>query len=748
MQHFRVALMASAIGTLCMIAPAHAQTTAAETSASTDSTGIADIVVTAERREQSTQRSALSIQVVGGEALEKAGVSAAGDLTKLTTGVEIGVAGANSQIYVRGVGSFAYIPLQSPGVAFNVDGVYVGRPDSVAGNFYDIARIEVLKGPQGTLYGRNANGGSINLVTNDPRIGERSMDLNLEGGNYSLAHASGAINLPIGEHSALRAAFNVVQRDGYLSDGTFDDKQQAARIRFKTEPNENLTIVLNADYAHTGGRGGNATWRPRRPGADPYESITEPAAQAYKHSFPGSGLAPFTNTDRNDGYQDNQYYNLSAQVDLRLGFATLTLLPAYRHSDIDYLTYDLGARYRMDKSSSQTSLEARLGNKTGNLTWVIGGYYFHETQDGFYDITPGDVPVPFFGGAVLLNQRIAFKPKTDAYAAFGQATLGLAPGFRLIAGARYTHEKASVSGTISNLTPAALLSAYSPTGSFDGTTFKAGFEYDLAPQSMLYATYSTGFKAGGLNQTPTPAIATFRPEKLNSAEVGIKNRFLDNKLQINVSAYHWKYKNLQDARAAFDAFGVNFITFNSGDATIYGATLDIIAKPWTGGTFNFSGEYAHSKYDRFLVSTPTPLFLAGSTGCPTTSTGPGGLTTADCSGFQVARVPKWTFTAGYDHEFLLADGGSVNAGASVKYSSARWIGIDFVAAQRDDAYAVVDANISYTTPDSRLTVGLFGRNLTKSVYYTGGVATTFIPGLFAANIGAPRTYGARLSAHF
>jgi iron complex outermembrane receptor protein len=114
----------------------------------------------------------------------------------------------------------------------------------------------------------------------------------------------------------------------------------------------------------------------------------------------------------------------------------------------------------------------------------------------------------------------------------------------------------------------------------------------------------------------------------------------------------------------------------------------------------------------------------------------------------VARVPEWTATAGYDQVFALPNGGSVSAGATFKYSGSRWIGIDFVPAQRDDAYAVLDASLSYTSPDQRLTVGLFGRNLTKSVYYTGGVATTFIPGLFAANIGAPRTYGVRLNAHF
>ena len=743
----RMAAMSAVLSLITAFASALAQEPQSAPGALAEE-GLAEVVVTAERREESAQRSALSIQVLSAEELAKAGVSTAADISKVTPGVEVGVAGANSQIYVRGVGSFAYIPLQSPGVAFNVDGVNVGRPDGVAGNFYDLARVEVLKGPQGTLYGRNANGGSINLITNQPVLNEQSGDLAVEAGKFDLAHVSGSANLSVGSASALRAAFNVVHRDGYLSDGTFDDVQQAGRIRFLTEAISDISILLNADFAHIGGKGGDATWLPQRPGSDPYESITEAAAQAYKHSFPGSALAPFTNTDRKDGNQDNQLLNLSAQVDWRLGWATLTLLPAYRHTSIDYLTYDLGARYRMDKTSGQTSFEARLGNGSPDLTWVLGAYYFRETQSGYFDITPGDVPVPFLGGAVLLNQRISFDPETTSYAGFGQASVTVFPSFRLVGGARYTYENAEVNGTISNLTPAALLSNYSPRANFDGVTFKAGLEYDLAPRSLLYATYSTGFKAGGLNQTPTPTIATFQPEKLYSAEIGSKNRFLDNRLQLNGSLYHWKYKNLQDSRAAFDAFGVNFITFNSGDATIYGGTLDLAAKPWRGGTVTISSEYAHSKYDRFVFSTPTPLFLPGSTGCPTTSTGPGGLTSANCSGYQVARVPDWALTAGYDQEFILGNGSSFAAGVSYRYSGARWIGIDFVPAQRDQAYSVVDAHVAYTTASKRLTIGLFARNLSNEVYYTGGVATTFIPGLFAANIGAPRTYGVQVTAHF
>lgn len=741
--------IASIIGGHTALAQSVSATSPEAAAQSPTETGIADIVVTAERREQSVQKASLTIQVLGGEDALKAGLSSASDITKLTTGVEIGTGGANTQIYVRGVGSFAYSPLAAPGVAFNVDSVYVARPNGVDGNFYDIARVEILKGPQGTLYGRNANGGSINVITNAPQLGVREMSVNMEAGNYDLAHVSGAINLPVGEKAALRAAFNVVQRDGYLSDGTADDVKQAGRLRFKWEPTPDVSLVLNADYIHIGGKGSNGVYLPRRPGASPYEAVSADAANDYKQSFPAvAPFAPFTTRLKDEAYQATNLYNLSAQLDWQLGFATFTVLPAYRKGDVNYLTNDVGGRYEVTQDSEQKSLEVRLGNSSSALTWVVGGYYFDEDQSGVTLVNNGDIPVPFFGGGVLQNYYIFYKPTTKAYAAFGQATVELLDGVRLIAGGRYTYEKGSNEGFINNLsaTPPARLIDFPGKASFDGFTYKLGVEYDIAPRSMFYATYSTGFKAGGFSQASAPQNI-YEPEKLYAAEVGVKNRFFDNKLQINASAYHWKYKNLQDSRVNFDSAGnLAFITFNSGDATIYGGTLDVVAQPTPNDTISFSGEYAHSKYDRFVIDTPAGIFQPGSTGCPVTFAA--GNARQDCRGFQVARVPKWSATASYNHIFKLANDADITAGGSLKYSAARWIGIDFTPAERDGSYAVVDADLTYNAPGGAWSVGVFGRNLAKTVYYTGGIQSAFIAGLFTANIGAPRTYGMRANFKF
>ena len=235
----------------------------------TNTGSLDEIVVTAEKRELNVQKSALTIEVLNADSMEKAGISQATDLQAVIPGLTIGLGGNNDQIFIRGVGSFAYSPISTPGVAFNVDGVYVGRPDGLGSNFYDLARVEVLKGPQGTLYGRNANGGSINVVTNEPSLGEDSAYIATEFGDYGLVHVVGAANAAMGDRSALRVAFNVIRRDGYLSDGSDDDVESAGRIRYKFQPNDAVSLLFNTDYAHLGGRGSGSVWLPRPPGKTP-----------------------------------------------------------------------------------------------------------------------------------------------------------------------------------------------------------------------------------------------------------------------------------------------------------------------------------------------------------------------------------------------------------------------------------------------------------------------------------------------
>jgi iron complex outermembrane receptor protein len=390
-------------------------------------------------------------------------------------------------------------------------------------------------------------------------------------------------------------------------------------------------------------------------------------------------------------------------------------------------------------------VEARLGDASPILTWVIGGYFFDEGVKGASNVYQSDA---------LQYDLVQYLPTTKASAAFGQTTINVRGDLRLIIGGRYTREHDTLTGALSSLAsdPISLLERFGGNKTFSGFTYKTGFEYDLAPANMIYATYSTGFKAGGFSQTVAP-LNVYQPEKL------------DNRLQVNLSAYQWKYKDIQDQRVNFDPLGnINLLTYNSGDATIAGGTLDLIGKLTNADTLSLSTEYANSHYSSYWFQEPAPVFQPASTGCSitgpyapgaripyssagyTTNIDPTPIVVGSCAGFQVARVPLWSGTVGAQHVISLPGSASLRASAQMHFVGAEWLNIDFVPAERDKSYEVVDADLTYAARGWSL--GIFGRNLGNTAYYTGGLQQPFVGGLFAANIGPPRTYGVHADYHF
>ena len=212
------------------------------------------IIVTAQRREQDLQSTALAIEAASGENLTRAGVVSADQLTNQFSGVQIG-GGSTPQIYIRGVGDFGVLPSANPAVVTSLDGVAISRPQAIGGNFFDLERVELLKGPQGTLYGRNASGGALNLVSVRPRLGSISGYANIDIGNYGYVSGEGALNLPLGQSTAMRLSAQVTDRDGYLSDGTGDDVHQSVRLQTYSEFGDAVDIRLQGTYTNFGGKG-------------------------------------------------------------------------------------------------------------------------------------------------------------------------------------------------------------------------------------------------------------------------------------------------------------------------------------------------------------------------------------------------------------------------------------------------------------------------------------------------------------
>ena len=747
----RLGLYASVAAAALLIAsPSFAQTPAAPPSAEAapaEQPRIQDIIVTANRRAENIQKSSLAIQAFDSETLKSQGVAQAGDLSKLVQGLQVGFSGSTSQIYIRGVGDFSANPLANPGVAFNVDGVYVGRPEAVGVNFFDVERLEVLKGPQGTLYGRNSSGGAINLITGSPSLTAVKGFATAEVGNYGLLHFEGAVNLPLGDKFAVRAAFNRIKRNGYLSDGTSDDDQIAGRVKLLFQPSDSVRLVISADGERVRGKGGGYVNLPRRPGSSAWEGAGSVEGADYARTF-----NPFVLLDANgnkintsDSYVHNDFWNISAQLDADLGFANLTVIPAYRYSKTDTLSYNAQVQHLLGTARQQT-FEVRLGKSNNQLKWVLGGYYFHEHN-------PGEIRV--FVGAPLLKSKPTYDPAGTSYAAFGEATYSVTNAFRLIAGARYTTEKRTLNGTFfvyPNYDDITVFPALTFKGEkrFNAFTWKGGAEYDLGPRSMLYFTASKGFKAGGLTQTVAPNNV-YQPEKVLALELGSRNRFFDNKLQLNLEAFHWTYTDQQVAHLTFDtnsAIGVNFLTQNAGRAKVYGLNVDLVFKPTGVDTFRVAGEYDHSRYGDFRYSVPGFAFTPLAVGCPVIAPASPGVTTVQCAGFPLPHAPKWSGTAGYTHSFAMQSGAAVDFDVNGRFASKSWLAVDFIQSELAPSFAVLNASLTYQSPARNYSLSAFVRNINNGKEYTGTQEQNFAPPLNTANIGAPRTYGVRANVRF
>ena len=713
---------------------------------------IEEIVVTARRREVPAQQSPLAIQVLTPADVEQAGVTQAPGLNAAVPGIQIGYQGGISQIYIRGVGDYSANGFAQTGVAFNVDGVYVARAEANGTDFFDLERIEVLKGPQGTLYGRNATGGAINLITRRPSF-EREGYVIGELGSQSLRRFEGALNQPLTDTLAVRGAVQVIDRNGYLSDGYDDQESQAGRLRLLWRPSNDASLLLNAGLAHLGGQGGGGAVLPRQ--GDPWLGPSSPEVNAFLDrqpvfGVPGAGVLLADLKD--DGFVDSDFRNLGAELGWNLGPAVLTLIPAFRSVDSHYRTYGYGYFAEQGDRSAETTVEARLSHEGEWLQWVGGAYSFFEDEKLRIEVNLGD---PFIDHLRITVPELASR----SWAIFGEGTLPLRTGLRLIAGLRYTNDHRTTEGFFDYLTTAPILPqrdfAFSGKISDAALTWKTGLEYDLAKESLLFLTVATGFKSGGFFQArATPEFPnTFEPEILLAYEFGSRNRFFDDRLQLDLGSFYWKYHDQQVAHLGIDADGnLNFVTDNAGQATLYGGGADLVSAPTNADTIRLGVEYVHSVYDRFVFQQPSGFASEGSsTGCRVTTAGlPAptlGTDTIDCSGFELPHAPKWSGSAGYEHRLVLGNLGTIVAAADAQFASARWLTVDFVSNGRDGAYVRGNAALTYHSANERWSFGGWVRNIGDAAVYTGGFPS-LAPGVIFASIEPPRSFGVRLTVRF
>ncbi|ADL01413.1 TonB-dependent receptor [Brevundimonas subvibrioides] len=722
-------------------------------------TGLDDIVVTAQRREENLQRAAIAVSAVDGETLTEQSITQATDLTRLVPALQIAPASSFTQIYLRGVGTFGANAFAEQGVAFNLDGIYLSRPAAPAGLFYDLERLEVLKGPQGTLYGRNATGGAVNVITAKPRLNETSGNLTTEYGNYDAFKTSGAVNLPLGDRFALRLAGQMAQHDGYFSDGYDDEDTWAVRGQLRGEFSDRLSAILSIDYADVGGMGSGGTILPLVDG-DNRLGPSDPRVIAAYVGRPPTAPVPQI-IARNDGYQDNTFFGISTTINADLGFAQLTVIPAYRKTDLDFRGYASSFLIDIEEQSEQSSLEARLSGTVGQLTWVAGAYVFSETVDANQRFDQGS------NGTRILSDL-----GTDSTAVFGQATWSLTDRFRVTGGLRYTKdEKSQVTeahtlpfvGFVPGVFPLVpiildLRSDVAADIDFDKVTYKAGVEYDAGDASLLYATIATGFKSGVL--FPAQVNGFSAPESMVAYTLGSKNRFFDNTLQLNGEAFLWDYTDQQVSHLGpvqvastpgGPIFGPIYLTENAGAATIAGLELELVYQPTASDQFSANLQYLDATYDELKYQAYSTTGAAPAIGCPITPTTlTGASATAriydvDCSGQPLVNAPDWSLQLGYVKTLELEDRGRLILAADTRLESSRYLSLDYLEQGRQDGYMMSNARVTWETPSGNLAITGFINNIEDELVFANSSQSPAKPGVIYNQIRPPRTYGLRLS---
>jgi len=739
----RTLLAAAVSGVVCSIA-------AAQTAPVQDSGGtVPEVIVTAQRTEALASRTPLAVSVLSGEQLRDLGADSAGTLGPRLPNVYMEQAFSGLRLSIRGISNSDTTDKGDPSTAFMLDGIYIARPAGQSGNFLDIDRIEVLRGPQGTLYGRNTTAGLVNVISNVPTDRFEGA-LGFETGTYHRRKVDGVINVPVGDMLSLRAAVSKLQHDPYLNNGQgtllrpgMDQDDTDARLSAKLQLGRDATLVLR--YDHGKAEGNNDRFVPDTnfftgvaSGKPVYRDSTTDARLT--NSFRPPNMTPV------QGWQDRVARGWSADLRWNLGPATLYYLGGHRTLDQELRQnyyyrvtprIALGVINNYDSHNAQDSHELRLAtNGAGPLSAQGGLYYFSETSDTSYA----------FQGlqAVGLPPYYAFPLVTEARsrAVFGQLTWRVADGLRLTAGARRTDDdKDRVGSTdfrqgpvFNAATDLRLLNAAELNTA--RTTWRLGLDYDLLPTTLLYGSLSTGYKAGGFNDgciagstalgiacpaavaVPESALY-YQPEELRAYEAGVKSRLWGGRVTVNAAAFVYDYTNLQLSGTAIVAGAPRILTGNAGVARSRGLELDGEIRVGSHGRLSYSATALDAHY---VTYNPAPA--------------------VSWAGRKLDRAPSHVYTLGYEHRFGMF-GGQLHAGVFTRRSADYVITIPSQLLEyRIPAHTTTDATLRYAPPGGAWSLLARVRNLENAV------RPSLIDSFGMATPTAPRTADLRLDLRF
>jgi iron complex outermembrane receptor protein len=681
-----------------------------------------EIVVTAQKRSENLQDVPISVTAFSGAALEARGIKSVLDLHSLTPGLTYTVQAFQATPRIRGIGTTVSGAGNENSVATYVDGVYYASATGAVLSFNNVEQVAVLKGPQGTLFGRNATGGLIQITTADPRD-EFQGDASIHYGSENTVGADLYLTGSLSENFAANFAAQFSNQSDGFGTNTFNgqdihkNKNVGVRSKLKWSLGEATTAIASIDF----GRETNA--------GPQFRPVFGQRSLLTSYTYSGR----IYDTDANvQSSSEVEQRGISLNVTHQFASTQLVSISAYRKTDwnvvfdSDATPVDLLAVSVLEKDL-QYSQELQLASTgDGALKWIVGAYFFHG--EGANE--PATIRLPAFG----LTQVIRSNQATDSYAAFAQGTYALTDATSLTLGLRYTDEEKELdsAGAIVLLGPGVTIPAtpYTAKSQISKLTWRLALENEVSDGVMAYASYNRGFKSGGFNAFALNAPNTFEPEQLDALEVGLKSELLGGRLRLNAAGFYYDFENIQ-----LNTY-VNSVPaiYNGEAAYVYGVDLDVAAAPTEALTLTAGLSWLHGRFRDFPIVTTALLPTGGLVQGPFIS----------ASGKKLPRSPDLQANIGVEYTRALRTG-NLKWAADYSYSG-RW----YEAPENrlsQGAYSLVNASITWNLDDDdRRSFVVWGRNLSDSVY--SNQLTAQVNHLDFINLAAPRTFGATFTYRF
>ena len=734
----------------------------AQTAPQDEAATVEDIVVTARRTEESAQRTPLALTAFSGQTLERTGAQQVTDLQGAVPNLNIvqGRGSSNStNIYIRGVGQPDALQTFDPAVGVYVDDVYYSRIRGTQFDLLDLERIEILRGPQGTLYGKNTIGGAMKLVSRRPGQTFRARG-SVSAGDYDLLDVQGAVSGPITDGLAFGLSALHSERGGYVTDpvtgAEYNDKNSTAvRGTLAWDPTDAIQIDLTADYSKddaglTVGQAQNTLTN-----LFGVPALVLPAV-APEYNFQTRTTPGLPNETRleSSGVSLRTAWDLSDAL-------TLKSISSYRRLETDdYIDFDATQLEIADAlvavDQDQVSQELQLTYDSGPITAVGGLYYLKENvdshQESYDDDLTANLVFPLLGlnGNYTFTRFIDDQLETTSKAAYANVSYAVTDALRLSAGIRYTDEQKDYrrrTFVVSNA-PALVGVPYSfapPEGSYDDTSIMLSADYQLNEDAMVYARYAQGFKSGGFNGRANSAADSteYEPETADTFEVGAKTTYWDNRFRLNLAAFFTKYEDFQARVSGIDTVPGQAVptavlsVINAGSLDIFGFELESVLVPVRNLTLDAQVGFLSADYKEFDDARFTAF---------------GGTRSFQ----EPAFSPKWTTRFGAQYVFDLDGGANVTVGGAAKYRSRMALAVDNTATNSaielpgmfQDDYWLYDARVVWNDSADRYSVGLYGQNLSDEVYKTDAQEFSSIGNIRTAYYGAPRTWMVKLTARY